>query len=72
MLMVKWSDLAEKLIFRTYPEIYTFHVSVLFRFFKARLDEILLPLISTSQYSGWLFNKADLSFPEIPERDVSD
>ncbi|XP_049598821.1 neutrophil cytosol factor 1 [Syngnathus scovelli] len=28
MLMVKWSDLAEKLIFRTYPEIYTFHKSL--------------------------------------------
>uniref|UniRef100_A0A8C3G744 Neutrophil cytosolic factor 1 n=1 Tax=Cyclopterus lumpus TaxID=8103 RepID=A0A8C3G744_CYCLU len=25
MLMVKWSDLSEKLIYRTYPEIYTFH-----------------------------------------------
>ncbi|XP_068592708.1 neutrophil cytosol factor 1 [Cebidichthys violaceus] len=25
MLMVKWSDLTEKLIYRTYPEIYTFH-----------------------------------------------
>uniref|UniRef100_A0A3Q2ZML8 Neutrophil cytosolic factor 1 n=1 Tax=Hippocampus comes TaxID=109280 RepID=A0A3Q2ZML8_HIPCM len=28
MLMVKWSDLVEKLIFRTYPEIYTFHKSL--------------------------------------------
>lgn len=27
MLMVKWSDLTEKLIYRTYPEIHTFHVS---------------------------------------------
>lgn len=27
MLMVKWSDLSEKLIYRTYPEIHTFHVS---------------------------------------------
>lgn len=27
MLLVKWSDLTEKLIYRTYPEIYTFHVS---------------------------------------------
>lgn len=26
MLLVKWSDLTEKLIYRTYPEIYTFHV----------------------------------------------
>lgn len=26
LLMVKWSDLAEKLIYRTYPEIHTFHV----------------------------------------------
>ncbi|XP_072231717.1 neutrophil cytosol factor 1 [Leuresthes tenuis] len=25
MLMVKWSDLTEKLIYRTYPEIHTFH-----------------------------------------------
>ncbi|KAM3868734.1 neutrophil cytosol factor 1 [Diretmus argenteus] len=25
MLMLKWSDLSEKLIYRTYPEIYTFH-----------------------------------------------
>lgn len=25
--MVKWSDLSEKLIYRTYPEIHTFHVS---------------------------------------------
>uniref|UniRef100_H3CQE6 Neutrophil cytosolic factor 1 n=1 Tax=Tetraodon nigroviridis TaxID=99883 RepID=H3CQE6_TETNG len=25
MLLVKWSDLTEKLIYRTYPEIYTFH-----------------------------------------------
>ncbi|XP_061558342.1 neutrophil cytosol factor 1 [Phycodurus eques] len=28
MLMVKWTDLSEKLIFRTYPEIYTFHRSL--------------------------------------------
>nr|XP_057943143.1 neutrophil cytosol factor 1 isoform X2 [Doryrhamphus excisus] len=28
MLMVKWSDLSEKLIYRTYPEIYTFHKSL--------------------------------------------
>ncbi|XP_037324458.2 neutrophil cytosol factor 1 [Pungitius pungitius] len=28
MLMVKWSDLAEKVIYRTYPEIYTFHKSL--------------------------------------------
>uniref|UniRef100_A0AAQ5ZDC1 Neutrophil cytosolic factor 1 n=1 Tax=Amphiprion ocellaris TaxID=80972 RepID=A0AAQ5ZDC1_AMPOC len=28
MLMVKWSDLAEKLIYRTYPEIHTFHKSL--------------------------------------------
>lgn len=27
MLMVKWSDLSEKLVYRTYPEIHTFHVS---------------------------------------------
>lgn len=27
MLMVKWNDLSEKLIYRGYPEIYTFHVS---------------------------------------------
>ncbi|XP_068436442.1 neutrophil cytosol factor 1 isoform X2 [Clinocottus analis] len=25
MLMVKWNDLSEKLIYRTYPEIHTFH-----------------------------------------------
>ncbi|KAF3705563.1 Neutrophil cytosolic factor 1 [Channa argus] len=25
MMMVKWSDLSEKLIYRTYPEIHTFH-----------------------------------------------
>ncbi|XP_029703701.1 neutrophil cytosol factor 1 isoform X2 [Takifugu rubripes] len=28
MLLVKWSDLTEKLIYRTYPEIYTFHKSL--------------------------------------------
>nr|XP_046266397.1 neutrophil cytosol factor 1 [Scatophagus argus] len=28
MLMVKWSDLSEKLIYRTYPEIHTFHKSL--------------------------------------------
>uniref|UniRef100_A0A8C6L9Y0 Neutrophil cytosolic factor 1 n=1 Tax=Nothobranchius furzeri TaxID=105023 RepID=A0A8C6L9Y0_NOTFU len=28
MLMVKWSDLGEKLIYRTYPEIHTFHKSL--------------------------------------------
>ncbi|KAG8008420.1 Neutrophil cytosolic factor 1 [Nibea albiflora] len=28
MLMVKWSDLTEKLIYRTYPEIHTFHKSL--------------------------------------------
>uniref|UniRef100_A0A1A7WLU3 Neutrophil cytosolic factor 1 n=2 Tax=Iconisemion striatum TaxID=60296 RepID=A0A1A7WLU3_9TELE len=28
MLMVKWSDLGEKLIYRTYPEIHTFHKSM--------------------------------------------
>uniref|UniRef100_G3QCC0 Neutrophil cytosolic factor 1 n=2 Tax=Gasterosteus aculeatus aculeatus TaxID=481459 RepID=G3QCC0_GASAC len=28
MLMVKWSDLSEKVIYRTYPEIYTFHKSL--------------------------------------------
>ncbi|XP_077596896.1 neutrophil cytosol factor 1 isoform X2 [Stigmatopora nigra] len=28
MLLVKWSDLSEKLIFRTYPEIHTFHKSL--------------------------------------------
>ncbi|XP_077448126.1 neutrophil cytosol factor 1 [Stigmatopora argus] len=28
MLMVKWSDLSEKLIFRKYPEIHTFHKSL--------------------------------------------
>uniref|UniRef100_A0A3Q1JW27 Neutrophil cytosolic factor 1 n=1 Tax=Anabas testudineus TaxID=64144 RepID=A0A3Q1JW27_ANATE len=27
-LMVKWSDLTEKLIYRTYPEIHTFHKSL--------------------------------------------
>lgn len=27
MLMVKWSDLTEKLIYRTYPEMHTLHVS---------------------------------------------
>ena len=27
MLIVKWSDLSEKLIYRRYPEIHTFHVS---------------------------------------------
>lgn len=27
-LMVKWSDLSEKLIYRTYPEIHTFHRSL--------------------------------------------
>ncbi|XP_029030091.1 neutrophil cytosol factor 1 isoform X2 [Betta splendens] len=27
-LLVKWSDLAEKLIYRTYPEIHTFHKSL--------------------------------------------
>ncbi|XP_072318216.1 neutrophil cytosol factor 1 [Eucyclogobius newberryi] len=27
-LMVKWSDLSEKLIYRTYPEIHTFHKSL--------------------------------------------
>lgn len=29
MIMVKWSDQSEKLIYRTYPEIHTFHVSLL-------------------------------------------
>ncbi|KAM3602060.1 uncharacterized protein V6R79_023811 [Siganus canaliculatus] len=28
LLMVKWSDLTEKLIYRTYPEIHTFHKSL--------------------------------------------
>eukprot|EP00063_Salmo_salar_P078293 XP_014053128.1 PREDICTED: SH3 and PX domain-containing protein 2B isoform X2 [Salmo salar] len=28
MLMVKWNDLSEKLIYRGYPEIYTFHKSL--------------------------------------------
>uniref|UniRef100_A0A672YCQ6 Neutrophil cytosolic factor 1 n=1 Tax=Sphaeramia orbicularis TaxID=375764 RepID=A0A672YCQ6_9TELE len=28
MLMLKWSDLSEKLIYRTYPEIHTFHKSL--------------------------------------------
>uniref|UniRef100_A0A672JJS2 Neutrophil cytosolic factor 1 n=1 Tax=Salarias fasciatus TaxID=181472 RepID=A0A672JJS2_SALFA len=28
MLMVKWSDQSEKLIYRTYPEIHTFHKSL--------------------------------------------
>ncbi|XP_022600413.1 neutrophil cytosol factor 1 [Seriola dumerili] len=28
LLMVKWSDLSEKLIYRTYPEIHTFHKSL--------------------------------------------
>ncbi|XP_019952559.2 neutrophil cytosol factor 1 isoform X2 [Paralichthys olivaceus] len=28
MLMVKWSDLSEKLIYRTYPEIHTLHKSL--------------------------------------------
>ncbi|KAM7397674.1 hypothetical protein PAMA_005812 [Pampus argenteus] len=28
MLMVKWSDLTEKLIYRTYPDMYTFHKSL--------------------------------------------
>lgn len=28
MLMLKWSDLTEKLIYRTYPEIHTFHKSL--------------------------------------------
>ncbi|XP_040907347.1 neutrophil cytosol factor 1 [Toxotes jaculatrix] len=28
MLMVKWSDLSEKLIYRTYPEMHTFHKSL--------------------------------------------
>nr|BAH03834.1 neutrophil cytosolic factor 1 [Sebastes schlegelii] len=28
MLMVKWSDLSEKLIYRTYPEMYVFHKSL--------------------------------------------
>ncbi|XP_076025342.1 neutrophil cytosol factor 1 isoform X2 [Genypterus blacodes] len=28
MLMVKWSDLTEKLVYRTYPEIHTFHKSL--------------------------------------------
>ncbi|KAM6907764.1 neutrophil cytosol factor 1 [Xenentodon cancila] len=28
MLMVKWSDLSEKLIYRTYPEIHSFHKSL--------------------------------------------
>ncbi|CAN9501034.1 unnamed protein product [Ophioblennius macclurei] len=28
MLMVKWSDRSEKLIYRTYPEIHTFHKSL--------------------------------------------
>ncbi|KAM7374051.1 hypothetical protein PAMP_006728 [Pampus punctatissimus] len=28
MLMVKWSDLSEKLIYRTYPDMYTFHKSL--------------------------------------------
>ncbi|KAM6984081.1 neutrophil cytosol factor 1 [Tautogolabrus adspersus] len=28
MLMVKWSDLSEKLIYRTYPEFHTFHKSL--------------------------------------------
>ncbi|KAG7516315.1 neutrophil cytosol factor 1 [Solea senegalensis] len=28
MMMVKWSDLSEKLIYRTYPEIHTLHKSV--------------------------------------------
>lgn len=27
-LMVKWSDLSEKLIYRTYPEVHTFHKSL--------------------------------------------
>ncbi|XP_068600339.1 neutrophil cytosol factor 1 [Brachionichthys hirsutus] len=28
MMMVKWSDLSEKLIYRTYPEFHTFHKSL--------------------------------------------
>uniref|UniRef100_A0A8D0ABW7 Neutrophil cytosolic factor 1 n=1 Tax=Sander lucioperca TaxID=283035 RepID=A0A8D0ABW7_SANLU len=28
LLMVKWSDQSEKIIYRTYPEIYTFHKSL--------------------------------------------
>ncbi|KAG9351855.1 hypothetical protein JZ751_023106 [Albula glossodonta] len=28
MLLVKWSDLSEKLVYRKYPEIYTFHKSL--------------------------------------------
>ncbi|XP_020511159.1 neutrophil cytosol factor 1 [Labrus bergylta] len=28
MLMVKWSDLSEKIIYRTYPEFHTFHKSL--------------------------------------------
>ncbi|XP_017284655.1 neutrophil cytosol factor 1 [Kryptolebias marmoratus] len=28
LLMVKWSDLSEKVIYRTYPEIHTFHKSL--------------------------------------------
>jgi len=31
MLLVKWSDQSEKLVYRRYPEIHTFHVS-LFQF----------------------------------------
>lgn len=42
MLMVKWSDLSEKLIYRTYPEIHTFHVSSSARQNKGSTDIMII------------------------------
>uniref|UniRef100_A0A8C7Q194 Neutrophil cytosolic factor 1 n=1 Tax=Oncorhynchus mykiss TaxID=8022 RepID=A0A8C7Q194_ONCMY len=50
MLMVKWNDLSEKLIYRGYPEIYTFHKS-LKEMFPIEAGDI---------------NKKDRIIPELP------
>lgn len=68
MLLVKWSDLTEKLIYRTYPEIYTFHVG------SSRQKNLCLP----SNVCHQLYVMVILAglillcfVTEIPEGDVS-
>ncbi|XP_042355482.1 neutrophil cytosol factor 1 [Plectropomus leopardus] len=58
MLMVKWSDLSEKLIYRTYPEIYTFHKSLKEMFpIEAGQIEKKDRIIPSLPASRWLYSQ---------------
>lgn len=74
MIMVKWSDQSEKLIYRKYPEIHTFHVSPFFtRFIINNKESNIFVTPSIENTSSNLVSKAlsvFIVYLEISEGDV--